>query len=68
MPCQRDPKPQGRRDAALIATLYAGGLRRSELAALTVEDAMPDGELRVRHGKGNKARTVYLSSGATDRS
>jgi integrase len=31
---------------------------------LTLEDAMPGGELRIRHGKGNKQRTIYLESGA----
>jgi integrase len=62
--CRQDPRAQGRRDAALIAVLYAGGLRRSELAALTLEDAMPGGELRIRHGKGNKQRTIYLEGGA----
>jgi site-specific recombinase XerD len=62
--CRRDPRSQGRRDAALIAVLYGGGLRRSELAALALEDVMPQGELRIRCGKGHKARTVYLGDGA----
>jgi site-specific recombinase XerD len=62
--CRRDLKPQGRRDAALIAVLYGGGLRRSELAALAVDDVMLQGELRIRCGKGHKARTVYLGDGA----
>ena len=61
--CQADNGPAGRRDAGLIAILYAGGLRRSEAVALDLED-YEAGAVRVRHGKGNKARQVYLSEGA----
>ncbi len=58
----------GARDAALLATLYAGGLRRSEAVALDVGDydlAYSDdaGALTVRHGKGHKERVVYLHNG-----
>jgi site-specific recombinase XerD len=59
--CRRDPKAQGRRDAALIAIAYAGGLRRSELAALPLEAYTPDtGALKVV-GKGRKERCVYIT-------
>lgn len=61
--CQTDKSPVGRRDAALIAVLYAGGLRRSEAVSLDLED-YETGAVKVRHGKGNKARIVYLSEGA----
>lgn len=55
----------GVRDAALIALAYAGGLRRTEIVGLDLEDLDRDsGELRVRHGKGNKERVVYLASSA----
>jgi len=58
----------GERDAALLATLYAGGLRRSEAVALDVGDYDPAysndaGALTVRHGKGHKERVVYLHNG-----
>lgn len=55
----------GARDAALLALLYGGGLRRSE--AVTVEAADYErarGGVRVRHGKGGAERMVYLSVGA----
>ena len=61
--CQADNGPTGRRDAGLLAILYAGGLRRSEAVSLDLED-YEAGAVRVRHGKGNKARQVYLSEGA----
>jgi len=39
--CASDPGLAGVRDAAMLACLYTGGLRRAELAALTVEDYRP---------------------------
>lgn len=63
--CQNDPTPAGAKDAATIAILSGSGLRRSELVALEVRDFAPEtGALQVRHGKGGKARLVYLPSGA----
>ena len=62
--CENDPTPAGARDAALIATMYPGGLRREEVAGLDLADYDPDtGALTVRHGKGNKARINYLANG-----
>jgi integrase len=63
--CLADPLPHGARDAAILAVLVGGGLRRSEGGDLLVGDY--DGEsasLRVRHGKGDKERVVYLTGGA----
>lgn len=54
---------QGRRDAAVIAILYACGLRRAELVWLDLADY--DGQaLRVRRGKGNKERLVPVAAAA----
>jgi len=52
--CARDTSPAGRRDAALIAVLYGGGLRRDEASQLDVADA-GDAALRVQ-GKGEIER------------
>lgn len=63
----KDGTPAGVRDAALLAALYGGGLRRGEAVALTLADYEPEaGALIVRHGKGDKARVVYLTGGAGD--
>ena len=61
-----DPKMRARgvRDAAMLALLYVGGLRRTELASLRLGNYEPEtGTLRVR-GKGNKERPVYAEGGA----
>jgi site-specific recombinase XerD len=63
--CAQDDSPAGARDAAIIALIFGGGLRRSEAASLKVEDFKADNHsLRVL-GKGNKERLVYLATGAT---
>lgn len=61
-----DPKMRARgvRDAAMLALLYVGGLRRTELASLRLGDYEREtATLRVR-GKGNKERPVYAEGGA----
>ena len=57
--------PTGRRNAALIATMYRSGLRVSEALGLDLRDLdRHEGTLRIRRGKGNKARTVGIDPGA----
>jgi integrase/recombinase XerD len=59
--------PHGLRDRALLETLYATGIRISELTKLKLEDV--DLEERVLHvllGKGRKDRFVPLTSAASD--
>jgi len=61
-----DPKMRARgvRDAAILALLYVGGLRRTELASLRLSDYDPEERtVRIR-GKGNKERQVYAEGGA----
>jgi integrase len=63
--CEQDKSPAGARDAALLALLYGGGLRRSEAVAIDVSDYEPDtGMLTIKSGKGRKDRTVYATNGA----
>ena len=63
--CAKDTTPAGRRDAALLGVLYAGGLRRAEVAALDLGDYdAHEGALHVRRGKGNKERLLPLEGGA----
>lgn len=48
------------RDKAIILTLVDTGLRASELLSLNVQDYdKDDGTILVRHGKGDKTRTVF---------
>lgn len=57
-------QPQGLRDAAMLETLYATGLRVSELVKCKVADVnLQAGYLRAL-GKGNKERLVPLGDGA----
>lgn len=51
-------EPLGLRDRAIVETLYATGLRVSELASLRVRDV--SGDTVVVMGKGNKVRAVPL--------
>jgi len=56
----------GLRDRAILETLYATGLRVSELVSLTLPQVSAGGmELRVR-GKGNKERVVLLGTKARE--
>ncbi len=55
---------KGRRDAAMLATLYATGLRVSELCGLRLADVQLDAGFLSTVGKGRKARLVPLGAGA----
>ena len=59
-------RPVGRRDRAVLETLYAAGLRRSELCGLNLRDFDRDaGTLRVL-GKGSKERIVPVGDYARE--
>lgn len=51
----------GERDPALLAVLYAGGVRRQEAVSLEIVDYQYElGALTVRKGKGRKHRVTYI--------
>lgn len=51
----------GSRDKAILLTLLDTGIRASELIDLDVEDVnLITGMVYIRHGKGDKPRTVYI--------
>lgn len=56
--------PEGLRDKALVETLYATGLRISELASMTTSDVGSDTVTVV--GKGNKTRRVPVGRPAQE--
>ena len=65
LPDTRDPL--GIRDRALLETLYATGVRRSELANLDLGDLdLSGGTLHVREGKGGKSRMVPVGQSAVE--
>ena len=58
--------PSGVRNRALIAVLWRCGLRISEALSLELRDVDLDaGTVRVRHGKGDRSRTVGLDEQTT---
>ena len=62
----RPDTPRGFRDAAMLETLYATGLRVSELVALPLSALhLHEGWIKVR-GKGGKERLVPLGEPAVD--
>jgi integrase/recombinase XerC len=56
--------PMGRRDRAILETLYSAGLRVSELTGLNVADLDLEGGLATVRGKGKRERLALLGSRA----
>jgi len=53
----------GRRDKSILYVLLDTGCRANELLQINGADLNPiTGEIKILHGKGNKARSVYLGS------
>jgi len=59
-------KPMGRRDKAILETLYAAGLRVSELVGMDLKDIDFNEKLIKIRGKGNKERIVPLGRKAEE--
>ncbi|HEY3225663.1 MAG TPA: site-specific integrase, partial [Planctomycetota bacterium] len=60
------PDFAGRRNRALLETIYSGGLRVSEAVGLDLADAtLEAGMVRVREGKGGKERLAPIGRPAT---
>lgn len=57
---------EGRRNRAIIETLYGCGLRVSELCSLTMQGLHLDDAYLIVHGKGSKDRLVPMSPIACD--
>jgi len=66
--CEADPSPAGARDAAIIALMYATGVRRSSVVRLNLSDYDPaTGTLRVRQAKRNKEYLAYVAQDGAQR-
>lgn len=61
--CDRT-RPGGARDAALLAVLFVGGLRRHEAAGLDLGSFDPSADTLRVIGKGNRERLVHVANGA----
>lgn len=65
--CDSDPRPQGRRDAAVIALLYGSGMRKSESVNLDLGQVdFAERSLQVT-GKGNRQLLKYAPAWAFER-
>jgi len=60
-------KPEGKRNLAIIETLYSCGLRVSELCNLQISHIYFSEKAMLIEGKGNKERLVPMSDVAIDR-
>lgn len=61
----RSKRPSAARDRAIILVLLDAGLRAQELCDLRIEDVdLKTGKARIRHGKGDKERLVWLGEAA----
>jgi len=59
--------PWGLRDRAILEVLYSTGMRRTELACLSIRDWIPEtGTLVVRQGKGGRDRVVPVGERASE--
>lgn len=58
--------PLGRRDRAILETMYATGARVTEVVTLDLTDVDLDTKTALVTGKGNKQRLVPLGSAALD--
>lgn len=59
--CELDPSPAGARDAAVIALMYATGIRRASVVTLDVADYDPTNQtIRVRAAKGRKDYLAHV--------
>ena len=61
--CINDPRPIGRRDAAVIAIMYSGGLRRAEVAKLELSDYDTESNKLKVNGKRSKNGRFILQMG-----
>lgn len=65
--CVQDSSPAGVRDAAWIAVAIPTGARIDEMLKMTLKDLKyteTGVDVTIRHGKGDKARVVFLSGNA----
>ena len=62
--CINDARPISARDTAVIAVMYSGGLRRTEVAKLDWSDYDAENKKLKLNRKRSKQRTVYLAEGA----
>lgn len=61
----RGRRPTAPRDVAILLVLVDTGIRASELCGLEMRDYdQAEGRLHIRHGKGDKERSVYLGTNA----